>query len=344
MSHAVKFKHTSVPPRQPGEVARLKVVQGPDSGAFYVITGHKITIGRGEENDVIVLDLKASRKHAELIASVEGWILQDSGSANGVLHNGKATRSAKLKAGDTITLGESTLEFFPSDVGTAMLVAPARTGEQVQAENSAMASQKKRVQAGFSSYGVASHGTAGIGSIPIPSNPVVGNKNMRLIWIALGGAALYFYMSGDSSQSQRPSKSKSPTESINPRDLASYLPEGEGVVKTAEMFFKTGFRDYRERNYIRAKSQFEMVLQISPSHKLATIYLENCNKQIEDEVKFHLSQGKKGIEAGKLKSARGHFEAVLRLLYRDPNNTAFAEAKGQLDKMAQDDSAGRAGS
>ena len=48
MPNAVRFKQLSLE-RQKGELARFKVVQGPDYGAIYVITGTKALIGRGEE-------------------------------------------------------------------------------------------------------------------------------------------------------------------------------------------------------------------------------------------------------------------------------------------------------
>src|SRR4051812_1939656 len=108
MPSAVKFKQINVS-RQQGERARLKVVQGPDYGSVFVITGEKAGIGRGEENDVMILDLKASRKHAQFILRSTGWEIQDLGSSNGILHNGKAARAAKLANRDTVTIGETTL-------------------------------------------------------------------------------------------------------------------------------------------------------------------------------------------------------------------------------------------
>ena len=58
MSTALKFKSTTVP-RQNNEQSRFKVVKGPDYGSVFVITGQTATIGRGEENDVVISDLKA---------------------------------------------------------------------------------------------------------------------------------------------------------------------------------------------------------------------------------------------------------------------------------------------
>src|SRR4051794_15084288 len=107
MANAQKFRQTNVP-RQQGEQARLKTVQGPDYGSTFVITGSKASIGRGEECDIMISDLKASRKHAEFSAVPGGWQVRDLGSANGILHNGKVIRSGTVRSGDTLTLGETT--------------------------------------------------------------------------------------------------------------------------------------------------------------------------------------------------------------------------------------------
>ena len=66
---------------------------------------------------------------------------------------------------------------------------------------------------------------------------------------------------------------------------------------------------------------------------MARRYRDNARLAIEDEVKTHLERGKKDFAAGKLRDARGHYEAILRLLFSDQSNPAYAEAKGQLEKV-----------
>jgi tetratricopeptide (TPR) repeat protein len=106
------------------------------------------------------------------------------------------------------------------------------------------------------------------------------------------------------------------------------------------MFLKSGFREYREKNYLRARIQFETVLQIDPSNSLAQRYLQNCNQAIDNEVKFELDRGKKSYESGALKQARLHYEAVLRLLNRDQSNPAFVEARDQLAVVMKEEAGG----
>jgi Protein of unknown function (DUF3662)/FHA domain len=64
------------------------------------------TIGRSRECDIVLDDTGVSRKHAELRPGIEGWEIQDLGSTNGVLVNGRAIAGAqRLEPGDRIELG-----------------------------------------------------------------------------------------------------------------------------------------------------------------------------------------------------------------------------------------------
>lgn len=324
MANAVRFRQSSVA-RQPGELARLKVVQGPDYGVIFVITAPKATIGRGEDNDIMISDLKSSRNHAVFTLDANGWSIRDAGSANGILFNGKATRNAALKAGDVITLGETSFEFVASEAATLMLVSPPRSPEAIQADQAAFLVQKQKVK---------SLGLFGGGGTAAGQKNQRGAKSSRSMTLGLLAVGVFVFLHLVEDEGQ-PKKKTKPKQDVQVRDLASYLPKADlGVAaKTAETFFKAGFREYREKNYLRARSHFETVLQIMPDHQLARIYLNNCVKSIEEEVKNHLEHGKKSLEAGKLRDARGHFEAVIRLLFKDRSSSEFIEAQDQLERV-----------
>lgn len=343
MGNALRFRHTSVP-KQAGELARLKVVHGPDAGAIYVLTGARATLGRGEDNDVVISDLKASRLHAELLLGPGGWSFRDLASSNGVMLNGKAAQSAALKLGDAITVGETTLEFTPVEAGTQLLTAPARSIDRIHAEQSAMAARKAGVRA------LGKLGGSGSGPSPAAMNPTVPKNDKKRTLLLVTGAALVALMlifPEEKGPPARGGSSRKPSAKGGgeARDLAAFLPKvQEGPTsRTADTFFRTGFREYREGNYLRARIQFETVLQIDPGHSLAKRYLEDCEHAISEEVKSHLDIGKKSLEAGKLRQAKGHFEAVIRLLHRDRASSDFIEAKDQLDKVLQEIQGGRDG-
>jgi hypothetical protein len=162
--------------------------------------------------------------------------------------------------------------------------------------------------------------------------------NKRLVLYGGVGLLLAFLVMGGEDKKAKPAPEKKAKveakkdDVVEDRSLASFLPGADqgSVGKTTEVFFRGGFREFREMNYLRAKQQFETVLQIDPNHRMAKIYLSKCIQEIDEEVKFHLEQGKKGQTAGKFKEAEGHYEAVLRLLHKDQANPSYVEAKDQL--------------
>lgn len=64
-----------------------------------------LAIGRTTDNQIVVNDPLASRKHARLVASAEGLIIEDLGSANGTFVNGHRQQRAVLRERDIITIG-----------------------------------------------------------------------------------------------------------------------------------------------------------------------------------------------------------------------------------------------
>ncbi|MFL5839319.1 MAG: FhaA domain-containing protein [Thermoleophilaceae bacterium] len=80
-------------------------------GKRTVLAGERTTIGRSRECDVVVDDPNVSRKHAEVRRTIEGWMVVDLGSTNGIKVNGRRVNEAVLSAGDEITLGLVQLAF-----------------------------------------------------------------------------------------------------------------------------------------------------------------------------------------------------------------------------------------
>jgi len=66
-------------------------------------------VGRGESCHLKLTDPGASRVHASFTPVGAGWLLKDNASKNGTLLNGKSIRSAVLKSGDQIQIGQTML-------------------------------------------------------------------------------------------------------------------------------------------------------------------------------------------------------------------------------------------
>ncbi|MBQ3106774.1 MAG: DUF3662 domain-containing protein [Eggerthellaceae bacterium] len=74
------------------------------------LRGSLVRIGRETTNDVVISDINASREHAELTLDALGiWSIYDLNSTNGTFVNGREMSSCRLREGDRITIGTTTL-------------------------------------------------------------------------------------------------------------------------------------------------------------------------------------------------------------------------------------------
>ena len=80
-----------------------------------VVVGERLTLGRGDENDLRLFDETASRRHA-VLTRVDGRVqLEDLASANGTRVNGTRVPRAILCDGDEIAIGAVRLRFLARD-------------------------------------------------------------------------------------------------------------------------------------------------------------------------------------------------------------------------------------
>jgi pSer/pThr/pTyr-binding forkhead associated (FHA) protein/tetratricopeptide (TPR) repeat protein len=102
---------------------RLVIVAGENVGKAYYLNRAQVTVGRGNDNDVVLLDIAVSRRHLRIERHAEGFRLVDLQSGNGTVVNGRRTTEAELYDGDRVEVGNSLIDF--STVGT-----PRRRQEQ----------------------------------------------------------------------------------------------------------------------------------------------------------------------------------------------------------------------
>ncbi len=90
---------------------RLIVIRGVDEGKQFDLKDGTVTVGRHSANAISLHDTQVSRRHLEIRSSPSGHELIDLGSGNGTLLNGQPIRTAPLRSGDAITLGQTVLMF-----------------------------------------------------------------------------------------------------------------------------------------------------------------------------------------------------------------------------------------
>jgi len=106
-------------------VPTLTFLSGDALGKELPLLQQQITLGRGEDCDVVIMDPSVSRRHVQLscrkvIAKDDRQdlkvVMRDLGSTNGTLVNYRKVRHAVLKAGDKIILGRIILKFEYKDL------------------------------------------------------------------------------------------------------------------------------------------------------------------------------------------------------------------------------------
>jgi hypothetical protein len=80
-------------------------------GASHEVKQPRVVIGRSRDCDIQLADANVSRRHAELRQEGASYWIVDLGSTNGLEVNGKRVKRAKLRNGDTITLGSTDVTF-----------------------------------------------------------------------------------------------------------------------------------------------------------------------------------------------------------------------------------------
>jgi tetratricopeptide (TPR) repeat protein len=91
--------------------AKLVIIEGEQKGKTYYLNRNRTFFGRGTDNDVVLLDIAVSRRHARIDRHVEGFRLVDLQSSNGSQVNERRITEAELFDGDMVQLGESPMTF-----------------------------------------------------------------------------------------------------------------------------------------------------------------------------------------------------------------------------------------
>ena len=91
-------------------MARL-ILQFEDRREEFPLTEPVVTLGRTDDNQVPVPDIKASRRHCEIVQTDKGYRLVELNSRNGTQINGEYIIEQNLKNGDEIRIGKAVMTF-----------------------------------------------------------------------------------------------------------------------------------------------------------------------------------------------------------------------------------------
>jgi len=92
--------------------ARIICIKGDKKGEEYQLTRGEITIGRANQNNVVLDDQRVSRFHAKINLNDDGsCTITDPESINGTFVKGKRITETRLEMGDEIRIGETVFRF-----------------------------------------------------------------------------------------------------------------------------------------------------------------------------------------------------------------------------------------
>jgi pSer/pThr/pTyr-binding forkhead associated (FHA) protein len=120
------------------DVAMLMVREGSSPRRQWALQGAAIVIGRGDDCHVIIDDRQASRHHARVTQTQDGYVLEDLGSKNGTFLNGQPlTVPTVLKDGDEIGIAFAARLSFVDAGATAPLLFKDELGPGIRMDTEA---------------------------------------------------------------------------------------------------------------------------------------------------------------------------------------------------------------
>jgi len=135
-----------VPPEAPKD--------SPPPGAFLIVDGRKhfplvtavVTIGRNQDNDLLLASPHVSRKHAQLRVKDGHYVIADLDSTAGTLVNGSAIREARLEPGDILTIANVELIYGEDPSGPPGVTPPYAPPFRFRADRDRITPLDLRVQ------------------------------------------------------------------------------------------------------------------------------------------------------------------------------------------------------
>ncbi len=112
---------------------KLFVQKGGEEPRELDFEGPVVFIGRGETNDLVVDDVRSSRKHCSVSETPQGAVLEDLGSSNGTSYNGEPVKRTLLDPGDKFAIGSTSFYYDKCSVSSSPEPVVEQPGSQADA-------------------------------------------------------------------------------------------------------------------------------------------------------------------------------------------------------------------
>jgi pSer/pThr/pTyr-binding forkhead associated (FHA) protein len=167
-------------------MAKIQYTTPEGASGEVELTADRMTVGRTDDNMLIINDASVSSHHGELVHEGGEWILTDLGSTNGTKVGGERVDRIELTHGGSFTLGSVDCVF----VGDAVEEAPAPSFS----ESSAPPARTMTTTGGYGATAIDRSRRSGFGPKVKTKNPGNGLLiTLGLVGLAACGAAVYMF-------------------------------------------------------------------------------------------------------------------------------------------------------
>ncbi|MFN8789861.1 MAG: FHA domain-containing protein [Bdellovibrionales bacterium] len=333
---------------------KLKIVAGPHLNEVYGLDQDLLRIGRGEDNDIrLVNDGRVSRHHIKIVWTGTEYRFTNLSQKNFVMLDGQILQEGALRAASKLQVGETLIEVFEAGpvlvstepAGASMMPAPLQppaplaakpqgppVGLATPAARPAPAPAPARPNPGASSARPAA-------PRPYRTSQQKGRNNFYYI---IGGVVLLmvFLLLQDSKPKVK--KTFRPPQQVEYDLLQSSnekkkLEERREALQTEtakrvqENIIK-GFRDYQQGNFARARDHFQVVLNLDPDHEMAKRYYHLSRVKFDEMLQFHMLQGLRYKDKRNYRMCRSSFQSALIMIQNNSNHPKYREIKQFFDE------------
>lgn len=338
---------------------QIEVTSGSSKGQRFDFQADTIKVGRGPENDIVLIDPKVSRHHFDIQQINGNLFVTLQSPKNYLLIDGEKNPSGPVNNGSSITAGDSVLKISFTPPPSASIPAPQKkvTLEPLPSVADFPLEIKSHAPQSYQAatpQPVASTPPSNsyMQNAPLPPRRQKPAMNMNapslspkaLLYLVVGMVLVggYFYMN------EGPKNGKTPLEIRSTEQIQNDLLRSQQAVEAvkrqksannieskqyenAQQYYVKGFRDYKQGQYARAIQSLQAALSFYPQHPLARKYLDLSRRKMDEFVQYNMLQGRRYKDRGNYRLCQSSFRNVL-VSVMDPNNKTYIEAKQLYDE------------
>ena len=262
--------------------AMLCALQGPNAGREYMLLGTEVQLGRGEECDIVLHDLNASRAHALIRNHGGTYTLLDLQSKNGTLVNESKVSEQTLRENDMVQIGESIFRFRTQ--------ASSTTAEPQSFHMTLNFSKKARIRLPVSRLWKL---------VVSKTGQLLKGKNKMSLGIWIVAILLTANLWRGSNKQAPPTPSATPvaetqiqTASHPAASAAAAIPASTASDRSlARERYSQAMQAMQAADYKRAITLFTQVRQLDPEHPAAASKLKLSEEQLHAAIEQYYNSG-----------------------------------------------------